>query len=231
MGTLTPLAGFVRWAMMQVEAYAEIFRRQVYGIVDQDPKVVAEAVDITMSSASQLKDVGLDLTFFLQNLLKVNGEAGDGPGTCPRLLSATHCEQFRLTFFPSSRSLTYRNAGRRPRCTSQAAVIDFNATTEQPDEPELVWPSNVRNAILSTLSTFAKEDVGQVDENNGKRQQVLLGNLTEQASSACLLRLRATATCDCLSAAGKAGRGADTALAVLLRQLLQFGRICASKCV
>ena len=217
---------------MQVEAYAEIFRRQVYGIVDQDPKVVAEAVDITMSSASQLKDVGLDLTFFLQNLLKVNGEAGDGPGTCPRPLPAPHSEHFRLTFFPpSSRPLTYRDAGRRPRCTSQAAVIDFNATAEQPDEPELVWPSNVRNVILSILSASAKKDVGQVDENNGKRQQVLLWNLAEQTSSACLLRLRAAASSNCLSAAGKAGRGADTALAVLLRQLLQFGRICASKCV
>ncbi|UZJ52850.1 hypothetical protein CBS101457_002170 [Exobasidium rhododendri] len=62
-------SGFVKWAMVQVESYAEIFRRQVYGIVDQDPKVVLEAVEITMNSASQLGEVGLDLTFFLRNLL------------------------------------------------------------------------------------------------------------------------------------------------------------------
>lgn len=59
--------------MSQVESYAEIFRRQVYGIIDRDPKVVEEAVDITMNSAAQLKDVGLDLTFVLRNLTKVEG--------------------------------------------------------------------------------------------------------------------------------------------------------------
>lgn len=64
---------------MQVEAYSEIFRRQVYGIVDQDPKIVMEAVEITMSSASQLREVGLDLTFFLRNLLKLEGTGDDGP--------------------------------------------------------------------------------------------------------------------------------------------------------
>lgn len=66
--------------MMQVQSYAEIFRRQVYGIAEQDPKVVLEAVDITMSSASQLKEVGLDLTFFLHNLLKVDGVLQPPPG-------------------------------------------------------------------------------------------------------------------------------------------------------
>lgn len=66
-------SGFVRWAALQVEAYAEIFRRQVYGVVDQDPKVIKEAIDITMSSAQQLKDVGLDMSFFLRDLLKPDG--------------------------------------------------------------------------------------------------------------------------------------------------------------
>lgn len=59
------LVGFVRWASTQVEAYAEMFRRQVYG-VDQDPKVVAEALEITRSSAGQLKDVGLDFGFLIK---------------------------------------------------------------------------------------------------------------------------------------------------------------------
>lgn len=66
--------------MIQVESYAAIFKRQVYGIVDQDPKVVTEALEITMSSASQLKEVGLDLTFHLRNLLKVDKVNEAAPG-------------------------------------------------------------------------------------------------------------------------------------------------------
>ena len=65
--------------MVQVGAYAEIFRRQVYGIVDRDPKVVSEAVEITMNTAAQLKEVGLDLTFFLRNLIKVEGATQSVP--------------------------------------------------------------------------------------------------------------------------------------------------------
>lgn len=66
--------------MMQVESYADIFKRQVYGIVDQDPKIVTEALEITMGSASQLKEVGLDLTFHLRNLLKVDEVTEAVPG-------------------------------------------------------------------------------------------------------------------------------------------------------
>ena len=65
---------------LQIESYAEIFRRQVYGMADQDPKVVTEAVEITMSSASQLKEVGLDLTFFLKDLLKIDGQNASAMG-------------------------------------------------------------------------------------------------------------------------------------------------------
>jgi hypothetical protein len=103
--------GFVQWAMMQVEAYAEIFRRQVYGIAEQDQRVVMEAVDITMSSASQLKEVGLDLTFFLRNLLQVDGAEVPPPGEYLRkktkalLKSSPH-------FF--SRSCAHPHARRRP---------------------------------------------------------------------------------------------------------------------
>ncbi|WFD02126.1 exocyst complex component exo84 [Malassezia obtusa] len=58
-------SGFVQWASDQVRSYAATFRRQVYG-VDQDPQVVKEAKDITMSSAQILNDVGLGLTFLLE---------------------------------------------------------------------------------------------------------------------------------------------------------------------
>lgn len=62
-------SGFVQWASDQVKAYAETFRRQVYG-VDQDPRVVDEALDITRRCAQLLNEVGLGLGFLLDDLLK-----------------------------------------------------------------------------------------------------------------------------------------------------------------
>ncbi|WFD18344.1 exocyst complex component exo84 [Malassezia caprae] len=62
-------SGFVQWASDQVRAYADTFRRQVFG-VDQDPRVVQEAIDITRSCAQILNDVGLGLGFMLDDLLK-----------------------------------------------------------------------------------------------------------------------------------------------------------------
>lgn len=61
-------AGFVQWASDQVCAYADTFRRQVFG-VDQDPRVVQEAIDITRSCAQILNDVGLGLGFMLEYVL------------------------------------------------------------------------------------------------------------------------------------------------------------------
>lgn len=42
-----------------------MFRRQVYG-VDQDEKVVGEALEISRASAAQLKDVGLDFSYLIE---------------------------------------------------------------------------------------------------------------------------------------------------------------------
>ncbi|PWO00852.1 hypothetical protein FA09DRAFT_293361 [Tilletiopsis washingtonensis] len=66
-------SGFVRWAAAQIEAYAEIFRRQVYGVADQEPKIIAECIEITKSSANQLRDVGLSFGFLLDELLRPDG--------------------------------------------------------------------------------------------------------------------------------------------------------------
>lgn len=67
-------SGFVHWASEQVTAYAETFRRQVYG-VDQDARVVNEAMEITHKCAQLLNDVGLGLGFLLDDLLKPRNEA------------------------------------------------------------------------------------------------------------------------------------------------------------
>lgn len=91
--------------MMQVEAYADIFRRQVFGIAEQDQIVVMEAVDITMSSAAQLKEVGLDLTFFLQNLLKIDGAEAPPPSEC--LQKGQSKEGLILIYFSFSRPCSH----------------------------------------------------------------------------------------------------------------------------
>lgn len=86
------MTGFVRWSSQQIEVYAEMFRRQVFG-VDQDPKVVQESLAVTRAHAAmagasspsprahsltrrtaQLKDVGLDFGFLLDSLLRPAGE-------------------------------------------------------------------------------------------------------------------------------------------------------------
>ena len=46
-------AGFVRWAAEQVETYAEMFRRQVYG-ADQDGKVIEESLEVTKSHGAMV---------------------------------------------------------------------------------------------------------------------------------------------------------------------------------
>ncbi|CAD6893755.1 unnamed protein product [Tilletia controversa] len=66
-------SGYVKWAAAQIQAYAEIFRRQVYGVADQDRRVVQEALEITRSSSAQLKEVGLDFGFLIEELLRPAG--------------------------------------------------------------------------------------------------------------------------------------------------------------
>ncbi|GAA5869196.1 hypothetical protein JCM16303_000387 [Sporobolomyces ruberrimus] len=62
-------SGFVRWASAQVEIYAEIFRRQVYG-ADQDGRVIEESLEVTKAQGAMLRDVGLDFSFLLDGLLR-----------------------------------------------------------------------------------------------------------------------------------------------------------------
>ncbi|GAA5855919.1 hypothetical protein JCM8547_000416 [Rhodosporidiobolus lusitaniae] len=62
-------SGFVRWASEQVEIYAEMFRRQVYG-ADQDGKVIEESLEVTKTHGAMLRDVGLDFAFLLDGLLR-----------------------------------------------------------------------------------------------------------------------------------------------------------------
>ncbi|KAJ9474696.1 Exocyst complex component EXO84 [Pseudozyma hubeiensis] len=62
-------SGFVEWAWERVEEYAVLFRRQVFG-VQQEEQMVGEMREISLSLARQLNEVGLDFGFLLEGLLQ-----------------------------------------------------------------------------------------------------------------------------------------------------------------
>ncbi|WFD35658.1 exocyst complex component exo84 [Malassezia cuniculi] len=62
-------SGFVQWAAEQVRAYAQLFRRQVYG-VDKDPQVIQETIQITMNCVELLSGIGLNMSFLMEELLR-----------------------------------------------------------------------------------------------------------------------------------------------------------------
>ncbi|EST09068.1 Cullin repeat-like-containing domain protein [Kalmanozyma brasiliensis GHG001] len=64
-------SGFVQWAWERVEEYGVLFRRQVYGSEDETRgEMVREMKEISLRLAGQLRDVGLDFTFLLEQLLE-----------------------------------------------------------------------------------------------------------------------------------------------------------------
>ncbi|CAO1624657.1 unnamed protein product [Parajaminaea phylloscopi] len=80
-------SGFVKWALAQIHSFALTFRRQVYGnsvststeggsgdSYDDKGDAAQRAREVAMESAQQLKDVGLDFTFVLRELLKTEKE-------------------------------------------------------------------------------------------------------------------------------------------------------------
>lgn len=100
-------SGFVQWAWERVEEFAELFRRQVYGAGEEGREggeEVREVKEISLRLAGQLKEVGLDFGYLLEELLepergvgKVEGEglpkvmvqgaaAGGGVGVIPKLV-------------------------------------------------------------------------------------------------------------------------------------------------
>ena len=72
-------SGFVQWAADQIRAYAQLFRRQVYG-VDKDPQVVQETIQITMNCVELLSGIGLNMSFLMDELLRAP-DSQPGPDT------------------------------------------------------------------------------------------------------------------------------------------------------
>ncbi|CAG8480668.1 2872_t:CDS:10 [Paraglomus occultum] len=71
-------SGLVKWAKEEMERYADMFRRQVYTVRNQDEQTVEKCLRCTRQHCSILTDVGLDLRFLLESLLQPSkGESRD----------------------------------------------------------------------------------------------------------------------------------------------------------
>ncbi|KAG9046017.1 exocyst complex component exo84 [Tulasnella sp. UAMH 9824] len=68
-GNIALYIRMVNWGREQIENYAMMFRRQVYG-PDVDSKTIQESVQVTRMQAKRLlQDIGLDFSFVLDGLL------------------------------------------------------------------------------------------------------------------------------------------------------------------
>ncbi|CAG8451935.1 8795_t:CDS:10 [Ambispora leptoticha] len=67
-------SGLVKWAKEEMEHYAGMFRRQVYSMHDPDAQISQECLKINKDHCSILREVGLDLKFYLDKLLDPNAE-------------------------------------------------------------------------------------------------------------------------------------------------------------
>lgn len=104
-------SGFVKWTLAQIHSFALTFRRQVYGNVviasstsssdgtrlvggredAQGQEAADRARAVAIESGQQLKDVGLDFTFVLQELLKSEQEQGT---PTPAMMSSSQTNHF-----------------------------------------------------------------------------------------------------------------------------------------
>jgi len=60
-------SGFIKWVRLEIENYAQIFRRQVFDS-KQDFVTISKCLEYTMVYCTQLREVGLDLSFVLDKL-------------------------------------------------------------------------------------------------------------------------------------------------------------------
>lgn len=105
--------GLVKWSKEQVDGFAGMFKEQVY-VPDQDPAVIAEAVDVVRTLGRKLLyDIGLDLTFmFRDGLIDRRGSAASSvvpsrnpsppPPTLPPPASHHAAPEFSSTSITSS---------------------------------------------------------------------------------------------------------------------------------
>ena len=68
-------SGLVAWSKLEVESFADLFNRQLYG-VDRKSAIYKESLEAVSKQIAVLRDVGLDLSFVAQEALNSSHENG-----------------------------------------------------------------------------------------------------------------------------------------------------------
>lgn len=133
-------SGFVSWAVEQIEAYGEIFRRQVYDGEEDQSKMIDRSISITKVHAGMLKEVGLDFGFLLDSVLNREGHTllmkhrGLGAGAKPRSRSMDVSQRSGAGAAVERRSILGLEPGTPPTTTTheQAAGAAGTPVHRQP---------------------------------------------------------------------------------------------------
>lgn len=135
-------SGFVKWALAQVHSFALTFRRQVYGnsvttssrngstdSYEGSQDSAERARTVAMESAQQLKDVGLDFTFVLRELLKTEKEQAALARAATAAVVASQSKQ------PYSSTRTRASSGASSSTTPSRATVNSSAVS-RPSTPK-----------------------------------------------------------------------------------------------
>lgn len=90
-------SAFVRWASMQVEVFADIFKRQVYGRNEVNPQLVQQCLDTATSQAAMVRRVQPVTEGMLQLTLAFSVYTAQGGRTrfCVPSLQSSHAYQLK----------------------------------------------------------------------------------------------------------------------------------------
>ncbi|CAB4400433.1 unnamed protein product [Rhizophagus irregularis] len=70
-------SGLVKWVQEEMEHYASMFKRQVYSLHNREDSTIQECLRYAREHCLMLREVGLDLKFLLDNLLRFNKNKDD----------------------------------------------------------------------------------------------------------------------------------------------------------
>jgi len=71
-------SGLVKWVQEEMEHYSSMFKRQVYNLHNRNDSTVQECLRYAREHCLMLREVGLDLKFLLDNLLRPKNNLSRG---------------------------------------------------------------------------------------------------------------------------------------------------------
>ncbi|CAL1693849.1 unnamed protein product [Somion occarium] len=141
-------SSFIEWAKQQIEIFAEMFRKQVFG-PDVDARTVDEAIKVTHAQSKKLlEEFGLDFRFLLEDLLVEKPSEASRPPAF-RLRSQVQPSPIRT---PASTPIRSRSPA-----PNIAVPIPTRARSPPPSVPplptSLMSPTSTTGGQLSPAST------------------------------------------------------------------------------